>query len=247
MILTKADGDARGGAALSIRQITGKPIKFIGVGEKTADIEAFHPDRMASRILGMGDVLTLIEEAERKIDHDKAEKIATKLVKGKRFDLEDFAEQIRQMRNMGGITGMLDKLPGMGKVPDQVKNQMNDGQLVRLEAMIQLDDAAGTALSRRHQGLAKATHFGRVRHPDSGCQPSAQAVQSDAEDDEAHAQEGRSRAHDAGPARRPPPRHSWRLIAPRDESTGSRLCIAIALSRRVQCPAFFSRPRTEGR
>ena len=158
VILTKADGDARGGAALSIRQITGKPIKFIGVGEKTADIEAFHPDRMASRILGMGDVLTLIEEAERKIDHDKAEKIATKLVKGKRFDLEDFAEQIRQMRNMGGITGMLDKLPGMGKVPDQVKNQMNDGQLVRLEAMI----SSMTQRERRFPAVIKGSRKRRI-------------------------------------------------------------------------------------
>ena len=158
VILTKTDGDARGGAALSIRQVTGKPIKFIGVGEKTADIEAFHPDRMASRILGMGDVLSLIEEAERKIDHDKAEQLAKKLVKGKRFDLEDFAEQLRQMRNMGGMTGMLDKLPGMGKMTEQVKTQMNDRQLSRLEAIIN----SMTAQERRFPGVIKGSRKRRI-------------------------------------------------------------------------------------
>jgi signal recognition particle subunit SRP54 len=116
VILTKADGDARGGAALSVRYITGKPIKFIGVGEKVDALEAFHPDRVASRILGMGDVLSLIEEAERKIDKDKAEKFAQKIKKGKGFDLEDFRQQIQQMKNMGGMAGMLDKLPGMGQM-----------------------------------------------------------------------------------------------------------------------------------
>jgi signal recognition particle subunit SRP54 len=116
VILTKADGDARGGAALSVRQITGKPIKFIGVGEKVDALEAFHPDRVASRILGMGDVLSLIEEAERKIDKDKAEKFAQKMKKGRGFDLEDFRQQIQQMKNMGGMAGMLDKLPGMGQM-----------------------------------------------------------------------------------------------------------------------------------
>ena len=114
VVLTKTDGDARGGAALSIRHITGKPIKFVGIGEKIDALAPFHPDRMASRILGMGDVLTLIEEAEQRIDKDKAEKLAKKITKGKQFDLEDFAEQIRQMKNMGGMASMLDKLPGAG-------------------------------------------------------------------------------------------------------------------------------------
>jgi len=116
VILTKADGDARGGAALSVRHITGKPIKFIGMGEKIDELESFHPDRLASRILGMGDVLSLIEEAERKIDKKKAEKFATKMTKGKRFTLEDFKEQIQQMDNMGGMMSMMDKLPGMGQM-----------------------------------------------------------------------------------------------------------------------------------
>ena len=136
VILTKADGDARGGAALSIRQITGKPIKFIGVGEKTDALEAFHPDRIASRILGMGDVLSLVEEVSRKVDQDKAAKLAKKIHKGKGFNLEDFKEQMLQMANMGGIGGMLDKLPGMGNLPDHVKNQVNDKEIGRLIAII---------------------------------------------------------------------------------------------------------------
>ena len=136
VILTKADGDARGGAALSIRQITGKPIKFIGVGEKTDALEAFHPDRIASRILGMGDVLSLVEEVTRKVDQDKAAKLAKKLQKGKGFDLEDFKEQMSQMANMGGIGSLMDKLPGMGNIPDHVKNQVNDKEIGRLIAII---------------------------------------------------------------------------------------------------------------
>jgi len=136
IILTKTDGDARGGAALSIRHITGKPIKFLGVGEKTDALEPFHPDRVASRILGMGDVLSLIEEVERKVDKSKAEKVAKKLKKGKGFDLEDFRDQLAQMRNMGGMMGMMDKLPGMGNVPDAVKNQMDDKSTMHMEAII---------------------------------------------------------------------------------------------------------------
>jgi signal recognition particle subunit SRP54 len=136
VILTKADGDARGGAALSIRQITGKPIKFIGVGEKTDALEAFHPDRIASRILGMGDVLSLVEEVSRKVDHDKAAKLAKKIHKGKGFTLDDFKEQMLQMSNMGGIGGLLDKLPGMGNLPDHVKNQVNDKEIGRLIAIV---------------------------------------------------------------------------------------------------------------
>jgi signal recognition particle subunit SRP54 len=136
VILTKADGDARGGAALSIRQITGKPIKFIGVGEKTDALEPFHPDRIASRILGMGDVLTLVEEVSRKVDQEKAAKLAKKLQKGKGFDLDDFREQMQQMSKMGGMSGLLDKLPGMGEMPDHVKQQVDDKQIGRLIAII---------------------------------------------------------------------------------------------------------------
>lgn len=136
VVLTKTDGDARGGAALSVRHITGKPIKFLGVGEKTEALEPFHPDRVASRILGMGDVLSLIEEAERKIDREKAEKLTKKIKKGKGFDLEDFRDQIQQMKNMGGIASLLDKLPGMGQLTQVAQQQVNDKSMGRLEAII---------------------------------------------------------------------------------------------------------------
>jgi len=136
VILTKTDGDARGGAALSIRQITGKPIKFMGVGEKTEALEPFHPDRVVSRILGMGDVLSLVEDAQRKMDKGAADKLANKLKKGKGFDLEDFRDQLRQMGNMGGIGSMLDKMPGMGNIPAAAKDQVNDKELNKLEAII---------------------------------------------------------------------------------------------------------------
>ncbi|TPE50893.1 signal recognition particle protein [Maribrevibacterium harenarium] len=135
VILTKTDGDARGGAALSVRHITGKPIKFLGVGEKTDALEPFHPDRLASRILGMGDMLSLIEQAEQKIDKEKAEKLAGKLKKGKGFDLEDFREQLQQMKNMGGMASMLDKLPGMGQLGD-IQDKVNDKMFVQMEALI---------------------------------------------------------------------------------------------------------------
>ncbi|MFN3581933.1 MAG: signal recognition particle protein, partial [Pseudomonas sp.] len=139
VILTKVDGDARGGAALSVRHITGKPIKFLGMGEKTDALEAFHPDRIASRILGMGDVLSLIEQAEHKLDKDKAEKLAKKLKKGKGFDLEDFRDQLQQMRGMGGLGSMMDKLPMMGKInPAQMENAQSQAekQFKVMEAII---------------------------------------------------------------------------------------------------------------
>ncbi|EKD45528.1 MAG: hypothetical protein ACD_69C00250G0001, partial [uncultured bacterium] len=112
IILTKTDGDARGGAALAMRFITNQPIKFIGTGEKFDALEPFYPDRIASRILGMGDILTLVEEAQRKVDHEKVKKLAKKFQKGKAFDLEDFRTQLQQMRNMGGVSNIASKLPG---------------------------------------------------------------------------------------------------------------------------------------
>lgn len=137
VILAKADADSRGGAALSVRAVTGKPIKFLGVGEKTDALEPFHPDRIASRILGMGDVLSLIEEAERKLDRDKAEKLAKKIRKGgKGFDLEDFRDQLLQMRSMGGLSAMLDKLPGMGGLAQAAQSKVDTGMFVRMEAII---------------------------------------------------------------------------------------------------------------
>lgn len=127
LVLTKADGDARGGAALSVRSITGKPIKFLGMGEKVDALEPFHPDRLASRILGMGDVLSLVEEVERKVDKHKAEKLAKKLQRGRKFTLEDFREQLLQMENLGGMGAMMDKLPGMNNLPDAVRQRAQSG------------------------------------------------------------------------------------------------------------------------
>lgn len=136
VVLTKTDGDARGGAALSVRHVTGKPIMFIGTGEKTSEFTAFHPERMASRILGMGDVLSLIEEVQEKTDIKKAEKLAKKLKKGKRFSLEDFRDQLQQMRGMGGMASIMDKLPGMGGLPANVNTQVGDKQFIKLESII---------------------------------------------------------------------------------------------------------------
>ncbi|UVK78644.1 MAG: signal recognition particle protein component [Sodalis sp. Ffu] len=136
VILTKLDGDTRGGAALSIRYITGKPIKFIGIGEKADALEPFYPERLARRILGMGDTLSLIEDIEKKVDHAQSQKLANKLKKDNSFNLTDFLHQLKQMRNMGGITNIINKLPGMSQLPDNVKAQMDEKVLVHLEAII---------------------------------------------------------------------------------------------------------------
>lgn len=136
VVLTKADGDARGGAALSVRQLTGQPIKFMGMGEKLDALEPFYPDRVASRILGMGDVLSLIEEVERKVDQKKSAKLAQKLQKGKEFDLEDFRDQLQQMNQMGGMSGLMDKLPGMGQMKEMAAAKMNQGMFGQMEAII---------------------------------------------------------------------------------------------------------------
>jgi signal recognition particle subunit SRP54 len=157
IVLTKLDGDARGGAALSVRHVTGKPIKFAGVSEKLAGLEAFHPDRMASRILGMGDVLSLIEDAQRTVDHDEAEKLAKKLKSGKGFDLEDFKQQIGQMKKMGGVAALLDKLPGqLAQVAG--KAQMDDKQMRHIEGIIN----AMTPQERARPELLKASRKRRI-------------------------------------------------------------------------------------
>ena len=156
--LTKADGDARGGAALSVRHITGSPIKFIGIGEKTDALEPFHPDRIASRILGMGDMLSLIEEMERKVDKEKAAKLAQKVQKGKGFDLEDFREQLAQMRNMGGMMGMLDKLPGVSGLSEELKGKVDDKLTHRMEAII----TSMTPAERRNPDIIKGSRKRRI-------------------------------------------------------------------------------------
>ncbi len=170
VVLTKADGDARGGAALSVRHVTGKPIKFIGMGEKLDALEPFHPDRMASRILGMGDVLSLIEEAQQRVDHTKAQKLAKKLNKGKSFNFNDLREQMLQMQKMGGMTGLLDKLPGMGGgMSAQLQNQAGEKEVGRMVAIIN----SMTPAERRHPDLIKASRKRRIA---AGCGMQVQDV-----------------------------------------------------------------------
>lgn len=135
LILSKMDGDARGGAALSMRSVTGVPIKFLGVGEKTGDLEDFHPDRLASRILGMGDVLTLIERAEEVFDHEDALKMEEKL-RTATFTLEDFVDQLQQVKKMGPMSQVLDMIPGLSSLAAQIPEEITDQQLVKVEAMI---------------------------------------------------------------------------------------------------------------
>ena len=155
VILTKLDGDTRGGAALSVRAVTGRPIKFSGTGEKLEDLEAFHPDRMASRILGMGDVLTLIEEAEQKLDHEKAEELARKMLKNK-MDFNDMLDQLDQVRNMGPIKGILSKLPGVGNKVDEM--DINERVLDWNRAII----LSMTPAEREHPGLLNPSRKRRI-------------------------------------------------------------------------------------
>jgi signal recognition particle subunit SRP54 len=158
VILTKVDGDARGGAALSVRHITGKPIKFLGVGEKTDALEPFHPERIASRILGMGDVMSLIEDVERKVDKKKAEKLAKKISKGKGFDLEDLRDQLQQMNNMGGMAGLMDKLPGMGNMAQMAQQQNVTSQFDQMDAII----SSMTPKERRNPDILNGSRKRRI-------------------------------------------------------------------------------------
>ena len=158
VILTKTDGDARGGAALSVRYITERPIKFISSGEGLDTFDVFHPERIASRILGMGDVLSLIEEAEQKIDKKKAEKLAKKIKKGRNFDLDDFRDQIQQMNNMGGLAGMLDKLPGTGQMGQAAKDRVSQQNFVQQEAII----CSMTARERRFPDVIAGSRKKRI-------------------------------------------------------------------------------------
>lgn len=158
VILTKADGDARGGAALSVRATTGKPIKFLGVGEKVDALEPFYPDRIASRILGMGDVLSLIEEAERKIDKDKAQKLVEKVQKGARFDLNDLKEQIQQMDNMGGMAGILEKMPGMGNMSQMIEQNNMAPQFKKMGVIID----SMTAIERKNPDILNGSRKRRI-------------------------------------------------------------------------------------
>ena len=157
VILTKMDGDARGGAALSIKEITGKPIKFIGVGEKLNELEPFHPDRLASSILGMGDVLTLIEKAQSLVDEKKAAELEKKLRKSQ-FTLEDFRDQMRQIRKMGSLSDIMKMIPGMGKLKQMKNMDMDENELVRIEAIIN----SMTPLERRRYGIINGSRRRRI-------------------------------------------------------------------------------------
>jgi signal recognition particle subunit SRP54 len=159
VILTKTDGDARGGAALSVRYITGKPIKFIGVGEKTDALQPFHPERIASQILGMGDVLSLIEELDSNVDKDKSAEMAQKLKQGKRFTLQDFADQLQQMQKMGGLSSLMNKLPGVGQLSATKIAAVNNNTMPKkMIAMIQ----SMTPHERRNPDLIKASRKIRI-------------------------------------------------------------------------------------
>ncbi|MBS0582651.1 MAG: signal recognition particle protein, partial [Proteobacteria bacterium] len=166
VVLTKTDGDARGGAALSVRYITGRPIKFIGVSEKPDGLDAFHPDRIAQRILGMGDVLSLVEQVEQNVDKEKAQKLAEKVMKGKRFDMNDMRDQLQQMVSMGGLASLMDKLPGVGNLPDAVKSKVNDKEIHRMIAIVN----SMTKKERRHPDLLNGSRRARVAKG-SGTQP----------------------------------------------------------------------------
>ena len=158
VVLTKTDGDARGGAALSVRYITGKPIKFVGTGEKSDGLDVFHPDRAAGRILDMGDVLSLVEQVESQVDKDKAAKLAEKVAKGKKFDLNDMRDQLEQMQNMGGLSGLMDKLPGVGQLPESVKQQVTGKEVPRMIAIIN----SMTKKERRNPDLLNGSRRARV-------------------------------------------------------------------------------------
>jgi len=157
LILTKVDGDARGGAAISVRSVTGVPIKYMGVGEKTDALEVFYPDRLASRILGMGDVLTAIEKAQEVMDQEQAMKVGQKLVKGE-FDLEDFRDQLQQIKKMGSISQLMDMIPGMSKMAGSMSPDVTDQQMKVIEAIIN----SMTREERRHPRIVNASRKRRI-------------------------------------------------------------------------------------
>ncbi len=184
IVLTRVDGDARGGAALSMRAVTGKPIKFLGTGEKLDAIEPFRPERIAGRILDMGDVISLVEKAAETIEQEDAEKLAKKMAKGQ-FDLDDLAAQLRQVRKMGGMGGIMGMLPGVQKI----KKSAQRGQSRREPDQAsgsdhRLDDQEGTARSEAAERVAAAAHRGGVGHHGAGDQPPPETVSGHGDDDE---------------------------------------------------------------
>ena len=198
IVLTRADGDARGGAALSMRAVTGKPIKLLGVGEKWDALEDFHPSRVASRILGMGDVVSLVEKAAQTIDVEKAQKIAQKMKKGA-FDLDDMAEQLQQMQRIGGMSGVLGMMPGMGKIKSQIADaNLDDKILKRQHAIITSMTPSRAAQPQGARRAPQAAHRGRLRHQGRGRQSPREDAPPDGGHDEGR---GPQQGH-AQPARR---------------------------------------------
>ena len=180
MILSKLDGDARGGAALSVKAVTGKPILYASTGEKLDAFERFHPDRMAQRILGMGDVLTLVEKAERQIDDEQAAELERKIRK-QQFTLDDFLDQMKQLRKMGPLTSLLKMMPGVGSQLGNMK--IDDRDLDRLPGDHHVDDPRGAAQPGDPERVAPAPHRARVGDQRPGREPAREAVRPDAEDD----------------------------------------------------------------
>ncbi len=201
-VLTRADGDGRGGAALSMRAVTGKPIKLIGTGEKWDALEDFDPKRIAGRILGMGDIVGLVEKAAQTIDVEKATAIAQKMKKGD-FDLEDLSEQLAQMEKLGGMGGVLGMLPGVGKMKAQLNAANLDDRVLEASARHHLvDDAQGAARAEGSRRQAQAAHRGRFRHEGRGHQQAHQDAPADGRHDEGHGQEPRHDVEDVRHGRR---------------------------------------------
>ena len=184
VVMTKLDGDARGGAALSVKAVTGKPILFASTGEKLEDFDRFHPDRMASRILGMGDVLSLIEKAEQQVDEKQALDLQEKLQRDQ-FTLEDFLQQMRQVRKMGPLSGLIGMLPGMGAMKQLKGADVDEGELDRVEAIILSMTPGERADPATDQRLAAEADSGRLGDQGPARQPARQAVRPDAQADEA--------------------------------------------------------------
>ena len=185
VVLTKMDGDTRGGAALSIRAVTGKPILYVGMGEKLSDLEQFYPDRMASRILGMGDILSLIDKVQAEVDEEKARDMERKLRKAD-FDFNDFLDQFAQLRKMGNIGDLMGMIPGMGsKMKGMEMHRLTESIKKELSLSFFPHDRTGTVTSGYHQSVPQAPHRGRRRRRGCGSQPADEAVRSVQEDDEA--------------------------------------------------------------
>ena len=229
VVMTKLDGDARGGAALSIKAVTGKPILYASTGEKLAEFEPFHPDRMASRILGMGDVLSFIEKAEKAVDADQAEELERKIRK-QEFGFDDFLDQMKQIRRMGPIGNMLGMLPGFGQLKQLKKAKVDERELDRLEAIVTSMTLAGAPQPADHQRLAPQADRNGLGHHRAGREPADQAVRPDAEDD-ALAPAGQDALDGPADARRQVGRPGFPLSFRRPERERFHLAVRIRLTR----------------